>query len=479
MRKLNIKAGMIVAAMAMLAWACQKDWDSHNAVTDENVKKDLQQLVAENSSLSKFAELVGKSAYKDALAGSKSYTVFAPTNDALASLDPAIAADTARLNRFIGNHIANLRYFTTNATDSLRILMLNGKYNNMLGKQVETAQITSADNYAKNGVLHVVDKMIPNINNIWEFIANTTEVPDAQRQFMINLSYDGFDPSSAEQIGVDPITGNPIYKPGTGIVKRNLYWDRVYDLRNERQQYTMFALENTPYNGEVTRYRPYFATGSADSTTNLSSFTVIRDFAFPGLYTQSKLPDTLVSKFGVKVPIDKSAIVRSIKASNGIIYVMNKLDVVPKEKFKSIVMQGESYSGSSHDRRGNTFFRDRTNPLSGNLYRDVLVNGHGVALFNLRYRISEVPSMRYRAYWVAVNDFQTAAFTMRLAPGAANATTFAYTNVNPAVYSEVLIGEFVLNAYQPAYDVFLVAANSTTATANPLVCDYIRLEPVL
>jgi hypothetical protein len=87
--------------------------------------------------------------------------------------------------------------------------------------------------------------------------------------------------------------------------------------------------------------------------------------------------------------------------------------------------------------------------------------------------------MRYKAYWVAVNDFQTATFTMRLAPGAANATTFAYTTVNPSVYSEVLIGEFVLNAYQPAYDVFLVAANSTTATANPLVCDYIRLEPVL
>jgi hypothetical protein len=90
--------------------------------------------------------------------------------------------------------------------------------------------------------------------------------------------------------------------------------------------------------------------------------------------------------------------------------------------------------------------------------------------------------MRYRAYWVAVNDFNgqpNVAFTQRLAPGAASATTFAYTTVNPTVYSEVLIGEFVLNAYQPAYDVFLVAANSTTASANPLVCDYIRLEPVL
>jgi hypothetical protein len=112
-------------------------------------------------------------------------------------------------------------------------------------------------------------------------------------------------------------------------------------------------------------------------------------------------------------------------------------------------------------------------------YKDVLVLNHGVALFNIRYDLPEIPSIKYKAYWVAVNDFQTVTFTQKLGIGTAASTTFPYTTVDLNKLNEIYIGEFSVPKYAPIFNIFLVAANSTTAAANPLVCDYIKLVPSL
>jgi hypothetical protein len=194
----------------------------------------------------------------------------------------------------------------------------------------------------------------------------------------------------------------------------------------------------------------------------------------------------------VKVPVEKASIVQTIKTSNGVIYVMNKVDVQPKHKILPILIEAENYSGTYNtsgriDRRGNTYFRDRYNPLTGKVFRDVNVYNHGVAFFNINYRVNDVFSnVKYRAYWVALNDFNgnpPATFSQKLAFGTYNANTFTlqnangYTTVPANIFNEVLLGETTLPVYQPVLNVYLTSANSTTAATNPIVCDYIRLEP--
>jgi hypothetical protein len=211
----------------------------------------------------------------------------------------------------------------------------------------------------------------------------------------------------------------------------------------------------------------------------VTGWNVVRDFAVDTLYEPGTVPDTVTSKFGTRVPVERSAIVNTIRTSNGIVYIMSRINVQPASKLKTILIQGENYSGTSHDRRSNTYFRERFNPLTGLDFRDVEVLNHGVALFNIRYQIEEVPSIKYKAYWVAVNDFQTATYSQRLAPGIATATTFPYTVVALNDFNEVYLGEFTLAQYQPVYNMYLVAANSTTQAVNPLVLDYIKLVPSL
>lgn len=473
-----------------------KKWDDHNAITDPALNKNLSEQIKDDANLSKFSELLVKSGYDKVLASSKTFTVYAPTNAALASLDPAIASDTAKLNAFVANHIATQTYFTSAVTTQQRIQMLSGKYENLLNKTVDEATIVQADRYASNGVLQIVDKMLPVLSNAWDALQSNSAIPAAQKAYMLSLFRKVFDTKNAVQIGVDPTTGLPIYQPGTDSIVTNLFWRNVYDLRNEEKQYTLFVLTDAAWNSELNKFKPYCATvtNNADSTTAFASWIVAKDLAIEGAYKVSAATDTVLSKFNVKVPVNKAAVVQTIKTSNGFIYVMDKVDVQPKDKIQPIVIEAENYSGTyvasgsandAIDRRSNTYFRDRYNPVTNAYFRDVNIYNHGKAQLNILYRVNNVFSnVKYKAYWVALNDFNGGTtFSQKLAFGTPLANTFTlqnangYTTVPANVYDEVLVGETTLPAYQSVLNMYLTSANSTTAAANPLVCDYIRLVP--
>jgi len=468
--------GMSIALGLMTSFSCSKLTEEHNEISSGDLKNSVWSKILNTPDLSLFSKYLQQTNYDKLLDASGNYTVFAPSNSVLANLDPAVINDTAKLRRFVGNHIAYQLYRTADVTTTTRIAMVNGKYQNMLQKKIGDVNITSADNFAANGLLQIIDNFLPYLDNCWEFLS-TSNAPAKQSAYMLSLFQKVFDTTNAVVVGIDPLTGVPIYQPGTDSVFTNLFWNKVYDLRDEKKQYTFFMLTDAAWDAEVTKYKPYFATSSTDSTTKAASWAVLSDFAVEGVYDPATVPDTILSKFNTKVPVTRNQIVKTVKTSNGIVYIMSKIDVQATSKFKPIIIEGENYNATSHDRRNNTYFRDRFNPLTGQDFRDVLVFNHGVALFNIRYDIKEVPSIKYKAYWVAVNDFQTTTHTQKLAIGSTGATTFPYTTVPVNSFSEAYIGEFTMPGYRPVYNIYLVAANSTTAAANAIVCDYIKLVP--
>jgi len=477
-RKINYLL-LVACSVALMLGSCTK-WDKHNRLVDPVLGRDLFQQISDNADLTRFTELLVKSGYDKVLGSSKTFTVFAPTNTALATLDAATINDSAKLKMFVGNHIATQSYYAASASVTMRIAMVNGKYNNMLGKTLEDANIILADQLASNGVLQVIDKMIPALSNTWEAFETSTVIPSKMKAYLQTLYRNVFDVTNAIQTGVDPLTGKPIYKPGTDSVRSNLYWTGVQDLRNESKQYTFIVLADAAWDAEVAKMRPYYATTTVDSTTNLASWDVARDLTVDGVYSRTATglgTDTLVSKFLTRIPMQKAAILQTIKTSNGVIYVMGQVNTPIVNKLKPFYIEAENYSGTSNDRRGNTYFRDRYNPLTGKDFRDVLVSGHGVALFNINYKVPNSYSTKYKAYWVALNDFQTATYTQRLALDSSKATGFPYVTVALNDYNEIYLGEVTLLRYKSTLDVYLVAANSTTAAVNPLSCDYIRLVP--
>jgi uncharacterized surface protein with fasciclin (FAS1) repeats len=496
-----LKSSLLCTFFFALCFIGCKKWDDHTQLSSQDLGKNLLEEISQNPDLSKFYEYLKKSGLDKELASSKTYTVFAPVNNALQNLDPSIIADSAKLRNFIANHIALQSFFTGNAVQAIRVPMLNGKRVTLLNNKFDDAVITGKDKYVSNGVLQVIDKAVPVYPNAWELLESTKN-NFQQSAFILSLTRNVFDPTNAIIDSINSQTGQPVYHPGTDSVLKNSFNAGVYDLNSEEKQYTFFILDNASFNSEVTKLNPYFTTGTTDSTKNLAGYAAVKDLVVEGMYSIDQLPPVLTSQFGVQIPIDKSKITQTYKLSNGVAYVISGINFDVKEKIPTVVVQGENYLGffdaagtAITPRQNNVsaiFIRPRVNPNNGEPFTDMFAYNHGISQLNAQYTVNNLPSVKYKVYWVAVNDtliydrtnrVNPVTFNQRLAMGKRGAnflptTPSAGMAVTPNNYNEVYLGDYVQSEYG-TLDMFLTAANSTSNTQNRLNLDYIKLVPDL
>ncbi len=491
--RVKIRYLFLVAVFAISVMGCKK-WDNHIATTNKDLTQDLYRTMANNPDLSRFVELVVEAHLDTLLKSSKTFTVWAPTNTSLVTLDPGIRGDINKLRSFVLNHISFQLYFTRDAQTTLRVGMLNGKYNNFLGNKFEDATITNADRYVRNGVLHIIDKHLLVLPNVWEYINSTTATYTQNNFIATGLNFSSFDPSIAVVDSISSTTGLPVYHPGTGIVIKNTFNERVFDTRREDKQYTYFVIANAGFTLKADSLKPYFNTANPAVTDSLAKWNVVKDQLVDNLYpTIASLPPVLFSKFGVPIPINSALIIETKKVSNGVVYVLSSSGITTASRFQQTLIQGEIPSGFLSDRTANTNYRVRLNPLTSQNFSDILVSGHGVTGYYSFYRLSEMPSMKYNVYAFAVNDFQTANVFQSIGvslftPPATNtpvATVPAALNyavpLRTAVgaYNEVFLGTFTSTLFG-TLDLRLVSGGTTLGSSGtgPIVLDYLRLVPV-
>jgi Fasciclin domain len=532
---MRFKKFLLLAVILTIILSGCKKWDDHIAVNNQDLTQDLYTVVKNDPALSRFAELVTQAGLDSLLKSPKTFTVWAPSNTALATLDPSIPNDINKLRSFILNHISYQLYFTKDAQTSIRIGMLNGKYNNFLANKFEDAALTSADKYVRNGVLHVIDKYIPVLPNLWDYI-NSTTATYRQNSFVAGLNFLTFDPSLAIIDSISATTGLPIYHPGTGIVIKNSFNEKVFDTRREDKQFTYFIIADAGLTLKSDSLKPYFATASPTRTDSLAKWYVVKDLIVENLYpTTASLPAVLISKFGVPIPINTSLIIDSKKVSNGMVYVLSLSGITTASKFQQIIVQGENPSGFQSDKTSNTSYRIRKDrPDTTKTYSDLMVSGHGVTDYYAFYRLNEMPTMKYNVYARAINDFQTqvvfqsvslfsfvppAAFTqipgvpvfIPTAPrspaqlwypvpstrGGVAPLPAIYTFVPPGfaavslsspngAFTETFLGSFTSNSFGTLDIRLMSGATATLPTlpvfgatgSGPIVLDYLRIVPV-
>ncbi|AHF17458.1 fasciclin domain-containing protein [Niabella soli] len=496
---MNFKSTIVYAFLFVSCLAGCKKWDDRTKPVDLALGKNLLEEISANPDLSKFYEYLQKTGFSKELAASKTYTVFAPVNSALQSLDPAVVADSAQLRAFIGNHIALQSYFTSNANPAVRIQMLNGKFVTFSGSNFDDAALTAKDGLAGNGVLHIINKAVAAYPNGWELLQHT-KTDYQQSAFILSLTRNVFDATRAVVDSISSLTGLPIYHPGTDSVLKNTFNTTVSDLQDETKQYTYFILNDAGFAAATQQLAPFYQTSTTDSTASLASYNVVKDLIVDGYYTIDQLPPVLTSKFGVKIPIDKSTIVKTIRMSNGIAYVINTISFDIKEKIPVVTVQGENYLGfydanglAVTPRQNNVsavFTRYRINPTTGQAFTDMFAYGHGISSLNALYVASRLPSVKYKVYWMAVNDtlrlngnIIPVTFTQKLAMGARGTNLLPTiapltNNMTPLNYKEVYLGDYIMPAYG-TLRMFLTANASTGNGTNSLNLDYIKLVPDL
>ncbi|MFD2832804.1 fasciclin domain-containing protein [Gramella sp. AN32] len=461
--------------------SCSDSLEDHVKVNNSNLKATIGEKISQDSDLSSFYQLLQETGYDEILNSSKTFTIWAPNNAAMSMVESELLTDLDKKIEFVKNHITLASTTTGSVEDTLQVQMLTGKYQSFYANQkIENANIIVVDQYASNGIYHVIDAPLTPKLNLWEFIVENTDYD--QNKFITKLNdYDLFGEEErffeiyeGMELDKDTIL-NEILRTG-------------YYLKDEKKKFTYFLIQNDGYDQEVQKLKPY--TKSLTPNTR-ARYYVSRDLIFEGYYNRDNLPDTLISQFGVKVPINTMNIVgEPVKLSNGIVYVMNQVNVKLEDKLQPIKIEGEEPTGfSQDDKRAFTFYREKTDP-SGEYFRDIEIYGHGVPEFEIKYRAPQLYSTTYKVYWRAVNDFEGSFWQhLRIGGGtyiSENGTVtqidpikeFGDQEVVPFNYDEVYLGEFTLEEAGDV-DLALVAANTGTSRWNALTLDYLVLVPII
>jgi hypothetical protein len=477
-------------ACAVFLWctiqlSCTRKWDDHNKINDTGLTQNLYETIAADESLSKFTSYLQKTGYADTLQLNRMFTVWAPTNDALQTIDAAISGNDATLKKFVAHHIAHLSYYSNQLqSDTIRLPLIDGKYVAVKPAFFDDAPIDTKDRPAANGVLHTITAATAPVGNCWDYLDSLKAAGNNMASYIRGRVYPKRDTTHAIQIGIDPQTGAPVYQKGTDTVIRNTFLDEVYDISNEAKQYTVFIMNNTVWDKERARLDTFCKATTVDSVLSLARLFTAKDMLIEGAYAPDQLPDSVLSKFGVWVPINKSAIQAKYRTSNGYVYVMNDMNVQLRQRITPIIIQGENYAGTSNSSYSPIYLRTLINPNNGQPFKDLYAYSHGVNKWNVRYRIYNVYTTKYRVYWTTYNNRWNNTLNQRLAMGTPDNTTFAYRNVPYNVYDSVYLGDYTVSTYgNGILDLYLVSADISPSSSNmnqsALFLDYIRLEPVI
>lgn len=238
-------------ATALILTSCSADWDEHYSGNTGLSQNSLMQTIAADAELSEFAAMLRATGYDAVLDADQTYTVWAPTNAALAAGN---VSDADAQLRTVRNHIARHTFPTSTSTDT-HIAMLNGKTLTYDADDAFAGQhLASANVPAVNGILHKVDGIIAYKYNVREYF-DTHAKCSALSQFVAQFDEEKFAPELSTTYDSIFVNYNP-------LLHHETYG--VGDLANEDSLYTMVIPTNDAYEAAFSRLAPAFTTFNAD-----------------------------------------------------------------------------------------------------------------------------------------------------------------------------------------------------------------------
>jgi hypothetical protein len=478
-----------LAALMVLAFSCSDPWDERNTGNEANIDKSLVEAISSSSEFSEFSKVLVATGYDKVLASSKNFTVFVPTNAAMSQVPVSIINDPIALKQFVGNHIALTSYSSVRDKDEIQIETQSKKFLVFKGSStIDDATIIKADMLASNGIYHVIDKPLTPKLNIWQFVASQSATSMMSADLLALKDFSIYKEDILKKLLSEA--------SGAGYLSDSLtnsFLTNVYNLNNEKNSYTLFLMENVGYTQETDKMKAYTIKSTADSTATYAKYFTVRDMVFSKKYEPSQLPTTLTSRFGVEYSVDKTQIVgEPIRLSNGIVYIMKKVDVPMDKRLVPIVIQGESFDFRINMNNSlASITRDFFLPSAENI-KDVFVLNPGFALPALVYqnKLKDLYSTTYRVHWRAINN-RTTVFSQRVTIGGSYVLSGTINNLtNPLKalnltpvpinnFNEVLVGDFTPLRSGNIFNLSLVGANTATNGLNSLTLDYLRIVPVV
>lgn len=477
----------IVLVLFCLA-GCSDKWQNHFESDDNNAQKNLFDIVSADSDYSTFADLLQKSGYADELKASKNYTLLIPTNAAILSVQSTYDfTDTAVIKSFVGYHIINSIYSVNDNVDTVKALNFRNKYVEFTRGTFDGIPPTARNLTASNGLYHVIGEPLKPLYNIYTLVQ---QLFADTKQIQAVMSFD----TAFLEDGIIRYNSHATWQ---AEVRRNM--------TTENRKYTYFVVDDSNFDYEYNKLRPYFKTNYIEDNTHRPDSTttfftkkfLLRDFLVQGDLLASELSNELVSVGGTKFTIPPGSILSRHKTSNGVVYRVKNIDFKLTDQIKELRVLGTNPIGYKQtDKRANTFFRDKRD-LNGILYQDIEIYGHAVTAFYAKYRATGVNVVKYKVYGRSImglaGDPQTVTFNQYIhffnplivsinevdwyKKAVTNHLDVADTRftfeVKPLNHDEVYLGEVTQEQYGNLP--LLVMSNGT----GPIILEYLRFVPIL
>ena len=253
MQKL-ISAGMI--ALLLVAGSCRKVWEDHYDEALANLPGyNLFEYIQSDPDLAIFTGMLEATGYDSFLSASQSYTVWAPTDQALSGIS---LNGEEQVLEIVRNHIARGN-LGTSGIDSRAVKMINGKNitfeREASGFKFGRMTILEANIITRNGQVHVLDGYVPYKSNILEFI-NRMEALDSLENFLNSQNRWIFDTLNSIEIGFDT-AANVIYD--SAFIFSNLVLNKLGALGTEDSIYTALLPDNNAWVEAYGRAQSYLS----------------------------------------------------------------------------------------------------------------------------------------------------------------------------------------------------------------------------
>ncbi|MBR3286408.1 MAG: fasciclin domain-containing protein [Bacteroidales bacterium] len=443
----------LVSSMMVLA-SCNDDWDERTSLIDPSLSDtDLWEEVSEQSNLSIFKEILTKTGYAQYLSADYDIsvlTVFAPTDEAFNAafqngtlVREEFMADIDGLKDFLNRHIANTMHMGELSIDPYRVKMWDGRRvyfapkADASGKMYvdEDIPLTDFNIMCKNGVMHTINSIIPDRDNVWTAATKLLTSNGDPLQLLNAISrfdYRAMDPES--RINGYNEADQPTYD--TLWIDSNHILD-FKDISNEDTVYTYVVLQDEGYIPLAAKYGKIYKRDVAAESDSLTIMNLNLDLIFPG-DLNLKSAGEYESVTGVRVKLDPADLIKITRASNGYVYEMRTASITFRNnKVKDVIIEGEltdytdanfPYKGRSATLyAGDTFLRGKlwkvkyrtwasnNNVLNlGGFYREqgnnndpLSIGGDRPGMFSMFTKARpDVFSVPYSFYWRMGNDIE-------------------------------------------------------------------------
>lgn len=333
------KIKFVILALIVATLASCNAWEDVKKVDSGDRSKNLYELLTANPDVSIFVQALQETGYSEKISADMNYTVFAPSNSALANL--SLPTDTPTLTKWVQNYLSEKIVYTDNQGnfDINSILMLNEKLVAIDSNLVSGAEVSKWNITSKNGVIHILDGAIVERMNIWQYLQTLEGNPTVD--FIASFSEKVMDLERSVQIGVTS-DGRPKYD--TIWTYRNTLLDAT-PLANESATSTFLLLDESALQALKVKYGKYFA--------QKDSLTMVKDI-MKEITTDMILRYTRIESDGQRYPntsgvlVDVNAsdidITGSYIASNGIVYKVSAANVkMYQNKINPLAIEGENY----------------------------------------------------------------------------------------------------------------------------------------